>query len=597
MPLDQDDKLLREFLEDHSEEAFCDLVGRHADLVARVVHKRVSQPEAAQEIVQNVFALLARKASKLIKHPTITGWLIKTAIFETRKYQRTEAARMRHESIHANLKQIMESQTAFQEEEFQRVEDALSALSAPHRDAVLMRYYQKASYLEIGGRFGKSDDAAQKMVSRAVDRLRRLLNRDQPNYSYANTTALLGSLFAAKSIAMGTTSTIAINALNSATTVTHSSLLINTLYSAMTASQIKGTLALGLAATLPFAYHWSNRQVSSKPKEDNTQTIPSTASQEIQNNETTVSVASETAWQRLNATGSSPINTERNGEQLSGMATSGDSNPPVDWPTQRAKKLILDLSDSEWKIRRGAAALLNGSNIPAALAVPALTAALQDDEWQVRKPVADALASYGAAAVEATPELARLLKDEEWHVRESAAFALSKIGPGAEPAVPELSEALYDEEWHVRRGAAEGLAAIGPGASPAVHDLIESLGDDEWQVRNPAAHALANIGAEAAPAVEALERALRDEEWPVAAKASTALGNIGASASSSVASLLNALDHQESQVREAAAIALGAIGHETLTVIERLQSKIIDPAPAVGQAAVEAIQRIESLNQ
>ncbi|MDA7497109.1 HEAT repeat domain-containing protein [bacterium] len=594
MQLDQDDRLLRAFLDEGSEQAFCELVARHADVVARVVHKRVTQQESAQEIIQNVFSLLARKAHVLIKHPTIAGWLIKTAIFETRKYQRKEIARMRREAIHASLKEITAGQHCFQEADYQRVENALTELSAIHRDAVLMRYYQKASFFEIGARFGKSDDAAQKMVSRAVERLRRLLNdgQDQTRLGSAATVALLSGLFSAKSIALGATSSMALSALHSSSSVSKTTLLINTLYSTMTASQIKATVVVGLLVSLPLAYQWNEHRQKLEKQDVEAATLAPIGSQD-KDGETNILRLDKDSSNRSNL--EPDLKLPLNAPSI-GQSAELNTVQEEDWASRRAKKLILDLSDEEWKIRRGAAALLNGSNVPAAIAVPALIEALHDEEWQVRKPVADALASYGVNAAEATQDLNLLLNDEEWHVRESAAFALSKIGPEAELAVPELAKALYDEEWHVRKVAAEALGAIGPSASSAVYDLIESLGDEEWQVRNPAAKALASIGADAALAVEVLELALNDEEWPVAVNASTALGNIGSPAVVSIPSLMDALEHQESQVREAAAIALRAIRHESIAVIDSLQLRITDPSPEVGRAAVEAIRSIEASN-
>jgi len=49
---------------------------------------------------------------------------------------------------------------------------ALGELSEPDRDAVLLRYFEKKSAQEMAERLGISDEAAQKRVSRAVERLR-----------------------------------------------------------------------------------------------------------------------------------------------------------------------------------------------------------------------------------------------------------------------------------------------------------------------------------------------------------------------------------------------------------------------------------------
>jgi len=52
------------------------------------------------------------------------------------------------------------------------LDDAMSALDDTDRAAVLLRYFENKSLREVGATLGTSDDAAQKRVSRAVERLR-----------------------------------------------------------------------------------------------------------------------------------------------------------------------------------------------------------------------------------------------------------------------------------------------------------------------------------------------------------------------------------------------------------------------------------------
>ena len=55
---------------------------------------------------------------------------------------------------------------------------ALGELSEPDRDAVLLRYFERKSAREMAQALGISDDAAQRLVIRAVERLRdSLTNR------------------------------------------------------------------------------------------------------------------------------------------------------------------------------------------------------------------------------------------------------------------------------------------------------------------------------------------------------------------------------------------------------------------------------------
>jgi hypothetical protein len=74
-----DRELLREYAELGSESAFGSLVGCHLNLVFATALRGLNDAEAAQEITQNVFIMLARKAvgcaAKPASPPGCTRWL------------------------------------------------------------------------------------------------------------------------------------------------------------------------------------------------------------------------------------------------------------------------------------------------------------------------------------------------------------------------------------------------------------------------------------------------------------------------------------------------------------------------------------------
>ena len=52
------------------------------------------------------------------------------------------------------------------------LDDAMETLDETDRTALLLRYFENKSLRDVGAALGTSDDAAQKQVSRAVERLR-----------------------------------------------------------------------------------------------------------------------------------------------------------------------------------------------------------------------------------------------------------------------------------------------------------------------------------------------------------------------------------------------------------------------------------------
>src|SRR6266850_7728641 len=95
--LKTDRELLTEYAEHGSESAFQALVERHLDVVFATALRGLNDTGAAQEITQNVFITLARKAAWLQGEVSIAGWLHKTAVLEVRRWWRGELRRRRRE--------------------------------------------------------------------------------------------------------------------------------------------------------------------------------------------------------------------------------------------------------------------------------------------------------------------------------------------------------------------------------------------------------------------------------------------------------------------------------------------------------------------
>src|SRR5438445_7000280 len=92
-----DQDLLSDFTERRSETAFQALVQRHADLVFATALRRVGEAAAAQEVTQDVFIALARKAPLLRGETSLTGWLYKTALLQAKQWWRGELRRRQRE--------------------------------------------------------------------------------------------------------------------------------------------------------------------------------------------------------------------------------------------------------------------------------------------------------------------------------------------------------------------------------------------------------------------------------------------------------------------------------------------------------------------
>jgi RNA polymerase sigma factor (sigma-70 family) len=190
-----DAQLLRDYAEHRNEAAFRELVNRHADVVYASALRQVSSPDLAHDIAQSVFTDLARKAQPLAGTLTgdasLLGWLFRSTRFLALNQLRNDRRRQARE------RQAMEnfdpaSETASEWERVQPVlDEAMADLSDEDRDALLLRFFKSHDFRAIGAALGVSDDAAQKRVSRALERLRtQLTSRSVTTTAVALSTVL-----------------------------------------------------------------------------------------------------------------------------------------------------------------------------------------------------------------------------------------------------------------------------------------------------------------------------------------------------------------------------------------------------------------------
>src|SRR6266446_1389814 len=105
----QDFGLLRAFVRQGDQAAFTAVVRRHLDLVYATALRKVEDPGAAEEVAQNVFAALARKAWQFAPDDSLPAWLHKTALLESKFWLRGEMRRRRREQTAAELGTTMKT--------------------------------------------------------------------------------------------------------------------------------------------------------------------------------------------------------------------------------------------------------------------------------------------------------------------------------------------------------------------------------------------------------------------------------------------------------------------------------------------------------
>jgi len=168
-----DQQLLREYTECQSEAAFAELVRRHINLVYSAALRTVCNAHQAEDVTQTTFIALAQNARRLKDRAVLSGWLYSTTQHLAAKVVRSEARRRAREQEVTTMNKLLSTEPEVSWESIApHFDEALKRLSEPDRDALLLRYFEGKSARQMAQILRISDDAAQKRVNRAVERLR-----------------------------------------------------------------------------------------------------------------------------------------------------------------------------------------------------------------------------------------------------------------------------------------------------------------------------------------------------------------------------------------------------------------------------------------
>ena len=176
MEMMTDKTLLAGFVTDHSEQAFRELVSRYINLVYSTAVRLVnSDTHLAEDVTQVVFADLARLAGTLSPGVMLGGWLHRRTCHvafntmrsmrrrQNRERQAAEMNRDNTDDVFVHLAPILD--------------EATNQLGAKDRQAIMLRYFENRDLRTVGDALGVTEDAAQKRVVRALDKLRCILVR------------------------------------------------------------------------------------------------------------------------------------------------------------------------------------------------------------------------------------------------------------------------------------------------------------------------------------------------------------------------------------------------------------------------------------
>jgi len=184
--------LLADYVTNASESAFQELTACYLDLVySTAVRLLNGDQHRAQDVTQMVFTDLARLAGTLSPAVQLGGWLHRRTCHVALTLIRGERRRQLRE------RQVSDMNVwhADPGEGFEKIapvlDEAINELSDRDRAAIMLRFFEHRDLRAIGEALGSNEDAAQKCVSRAVEKLRSHFARRGVTVSAALIISLL----------------------------------------------------------------------------------------------------------------------------------------------------------------------------------------------------------------------------------------------------------------------------------------------------------------------------------------------------------------------------------------------------------------------
>ena len=242
-----DQQLLHDYAAHQSEAAFAELVRRHVDLVYSAARRMVGDTHLAQDVTQGAFVALAKNAQRLAGCTVLSGWLHRVTQNIAAQTVRTEVRRRAREQEAAAMNEMLahhHQPDVTWEQIAPHLDMGLDELAEADRDALFLRYFERKSAREMAKALGISDEAAQKRVTRALERLREFFGKRGVTVGAGGLMVVL-SANAVQAAPVGLAVTILTGISSAVTTASTGSSVVQTIL-LMTAAKQK--IALGIAA-------------------------------------------------------------------------------------------------------------------------------------------------------------------------------------------------------------------------------------------------------------------------------------------------------------------------------------------------------------
>src|SRR2546426_590888 len=259
-------RLLAEYAQSSSEAAFREIVTRYLDLTYSTAFRLVDgDAHLAKDVTQLVFIDLARMACTLSREVMLGGWLHRHCCFVARKVMRGERRRAARERQAIEMNELRDDSQVSLSEIAPILDDAIDQLNTQDRAVILLRFFEQRDFRSVGEVLGIPENTARMRVTRALEKLGKLLKRE----GIACSGAALGTALATGAVAsapVGMAVTITGAAVAGAATGTATTLTILKLMSLTKLQLGVAALVIAGAATTILIQHQSQLKLREQSK-------------------------------------------------------------------------------------------------------------------------------------------------------------------------------------------------------------------------------------------------------------------------------------------------------------------------------------------
>jgi RNA polymerase sigma factor (sigma-70 family) len=172
-----DHELLAAWTDSRNERAFRTLVDLRLPQVLATATRITGNPDLARDVAQQTFIRLATRPPRLDATRSLAAWLHVTTRSLAIDLVRSEESRRRREQAALTAHAMPEDPAADWSRLAPVIDELIAALPPADREVVILRFIEGHSHSHIGARFGLTENTARMRVTRALEKLRLLLER------------------------------------------------------------------------------------------------------------------------------------------------------------------------------------------------------------------------------------------------------------------------------------------------------------------------------------------------------------------------------------------------------------------------------------